>query len=70
MQHASLKVNKLLEVNQPVKCYVLGNQNKDATKKYLALSMRNSYVNRHLSLKHMVPGFYITGSVESIEDHG
>jgi hypothetical protein len=51
---------------------VIGQQQNTnhADKKSLALSMRTALINRNLTIKHLYPGFFISGCVMSIEDHG
>ena len=65
------KINTLVTLFQPVRCYVLEVIQKTETKKKsLVLSMRSSLVNRGLAMKHMLPGFPISGCISSKEDHG
>ena len=70
----------LLKPMQPVRCYVLGTQERSVsgagskgragTKKSLLLSLRSSYINKHLSFKHLNVDFPVSGCVVSKEDHG
>ena len=68
----SIDIKKYLTEHQMVRVFVLaveegaGNGNK----KKLALSLRSSYVNKAISLKHLEPGFALSGCVASKEDHG
>ena len=65
------KINTIVSTMQPVRCYVLDLiQKADNQKKSLILSMRSSLVNRGLAMKHMSPGFPISGCISSKEDHG
>lgn len=60
----------MISILAPLRCYVLGvNENKNG-RKTIALSMRSSLIHRGLALKHLVPGFPLSGCVSSIEDHG
>jgi hypothetical protein len=64
-------IRALVATMQPVRCYVLEIIEKsDTKKKSLVLSMRSSLVNRGLAIKHMIPGFPISGCISSKEDHG
>lgn len=69
----------LLKPMQPVRCYVLGTQERPAsgsgakggaTKRTLQLSLRASYINKFLSFKHLNVDFPVYGCVVSKEDHG
>lgn len=61
----------LVSVMQPVRCYVLAvNEKSETQRKTLILSMRSSLVNRGLAIKHLIPGFPISGCIVSKEDHG
>ena len=65
------KINTIVSTMQPVRCYVLDLiQKADNQKKSLILSMRSSLVNRGLAMKHLSPGFPISGCISSKEDHG
>lgn len=65
------KITTIVSAMQPVRCYVLDvNPGADKKKKSLVLSMRSSLVNRGLAMKHMAPGFPISGCISSKEDHG
>ena len=67
----SLDIRKLVNLMQPVRCYILDIIEKTASRrKSLVLSMRSSLVNRGLAMKHMTPGFPISGCISSKEDHG
>jgi hypothetical protein len=64
-------IKTLVSPMQPVRCYVINVIEKtDSKKKSLVLSMRSTLVNRGLALKHLLPGFPISGCVSSKEDHG
>ena len=66
-----INIRALVAAMQPVRCYVLDVVEKsDTKKKSLVLSMRSSLVNRGLAIKHMIPGFPISGCISSKEDHG
>lgn len=66
-----ISIRALVATMQPVRCYVLEIIEKsDTKKKSLILSMRSSLVNRGLAIKHMIPGFPISGCISSKEDHG
>jgi hypothetical protein len=66
-----ISIRALVATMQPVRCYVLEIIEKsDTKKKSLVLSMRSSLVNRGLAIKHMIPGFPISGCISSKEDHG
>jgi hypothetical protein len=66
-----ISIRALVATMQPVRCYVLEIIEKsDTKKKSLLLSMRSSLVNRGLAIKHMIPGFPISGCISSKEDHG
>lgn len=67
----SLKISDLLAVNQLVRVHVLQQMEKGKGKKNdIALSMRSSYVNRHLQMKNIGEGFTLSGCIASKEDHG
>ena len=64
-------MRSLVSVMQPVRCYVLAlTEKSDTQRKTLVLSMRSLLVNRGLAIKHMIPGFPISGCIVSKEDHG
>ena len=64
-------IRTLVIATQPVKCYVLNVIEKsEKQKKSLVLSMRSSLVNRGLAMKHLSPGFPLSGCISSKEDHG
>lgn len=64
-------IKTLVSPMQPVRCYVINVIEKsESKKKSLVLSMRSALVNRGLALKHLLPGFPISGCVSSKEDHG
>lgn len=67
-----LDIRSLLHLMQPVRCVVLGVQDRPSTsnKKNLALSLRSSLINKHISFKHLMPEFPISGCIVSKEDHG
>jgi rRNA biogenesis protein RRP5 len=64
-------IKSLVSLMQPVRCYVVEVIEKgESKKKSLVLSMRSGLVNRGLAMKHMMPGFPISGCISSKEDHG
>ena len=70
-KNESSDIRKIITLMQPVRCYVLDVIEKsDSKRKSLVLSMRSSLVNRGLAMKHMIPGFPISGCISSKEDHG
>ena len=61
----------LVTVMQPVRCYVLSvTERSETERRTIVLSMRSSLVNRGLAIKHLIPGFPISGCIVSKEDHG
>jgi rRNA biogenesis protein RRP5 len=67
------EISSIISMHQPVRVYVLEavmGSKKEGKKKSLTLSMRSSLVNRGIALKHLMPGFPISGCVTSKEDHG
>lgn len=61
----------LVSVMQPVRCYVLSvTERSETERRTIVLSMRSSLVNRGLAIKHLIPGFPISGCIVSKEDHG
>ena len=55
----------------PVFTVYIKNKKKGKGKKNdIALSMRSSYVNRHLQMKNIGEGFTLSGCIASKEDHG
>lgn len=65
------ELSTIVSLMQPVRCYVLDVVEKgENKKKSLVLSMRSLLVNRGLAMKHMLPGFPISGCISSKEDHG
>ena len=70
-QDSGLQISDLLKVNQVVRVHVLGQANNAKGKKNdIILSMRSSYINRHLQVKNVSEGFALSGCVASKEDHG
>ena len=64
-------ISDLLSINQPVRCFTLGQRQRANSKKQsLMLSLRSSLINRGVALKHLVAGFIVYGTVSSVEDHG
>lgn len=67
----SLRIGDLLTVNQLVRVHVMQQVEKGKGKKNdIALSMRSSYINRHLQMKNISEGFTLSGCIASKEDHG
>ena len=64
--------SSLVYVHMPVRCFVLRQEDRSETskKKKIVLSLRSSLVNRGIALKHMLPGFPISGCIASKEDRG
>ena len=65
----SIDIKKYLTEHQMVRVFVLEGAG-NGKKKKLALSLRSSYVNKAISLKHLEPGFALSGCVASKEDYG
>lgn len=63
----------LFSLWQPVSCYVHGLKERlssKSEKSFIKLSLRSSLFNKGLALKHLTPGFVVSGCVSSVEDHG
>lgn len=70
----SIDIRTLLTPMQAVRCFIVGMQDRPGSqssgKKNLALSLRSSYINKSIQLKHLMPDFPISGCIVSKEDHG
>lgn len=67
------KLTDLISLSSPIKCYVREVDLGDTTtgkRKTIHLSMRSSYLNRGIALRHLSKGFQISGCISSKEDHG
>jgi rRNA biogenesis protein RRP5 len=64
------KLSDLLYLGQYVRCVIIKLDESQSTNKRIFLSMRESVLNRGLSLRTINAGQIMSGSITSVEDHG